>query len=1317
MSRDVRLAVLIGIDAYQHGVPGLRNAERDVRAVGEVLRHDHGYSVQLVVNEEATRSALKTLFADLAERVSERHRLIVYFAGHGIALETDDDFDGPQGFILPQDARRDDVATFLPMRELQQWLLRLEQCPHLLLFLDCCFAGAFRWSSARSLAVRPARLYKERFERYARDPAWQVITSAAHDETALDTVAGGRLGRRGDGNVNSPFAAALCEGLKGAADLRVGERSGDGIIVANELHLFLESRFAQLERQGIAGVSSRGRRQVQQPMLWSIHGRHKGQFFFIVPGHSPELLESALALDEHNNPYRGLEHYEREHGALFFGRQQVILELCSRAQAQELTVVLGVSGSGKSSLVRAGLVPHLGARPEWRVLPMLRPGPKPVAALSALSAALGSQALDFPSAVTAACQDDAARYLLLVVDQLEELVTLDATAEERVRFFQQLGLARRNSGGRLRIVMTLRSDFEPHFAALLAAETGPTRFPLRPLNREELREVIEGPAIERVLYFEPPRLVTQLIDEVADMPGALPLLSFALHEMYRSFVRRGPGDRTLRHIDIAAGGVAGALSRRADEIYASLDDSHRLALRYLMLRMVALEGGERARRRVMQSELRYESEHAARVKLVLDRMLAARLLVSGTDTEGKPYFEPAHDMLVLGWPMLAEFLKAEQELLPLLHRLTQAAREWVSKRRDARHLWAGDPRLLQGLALLRESPERFTTDERTFLHASESRRRQQQRITAALVVAIIVALSITTVYALDSRQRALQAQSSEREQRLRAEAQERQAVAARATAELSQYRAQIRAATAAIAANQLPNAYQLLLNTNPANRGWEWAYLLARTGPRPMSIDEFPEADELRQVLAALPEVALAEQDLDDQPANQNSGTKKTKSPEPARVRVYSLGMSRFDNRLTAWSGTTRLLTINLGAYGAAGEPKLALDESLLTADLHCGDTNNYRCETERGDALSSSGTYAFGLPPISLPPPVESKPLRWSAAHNAFSSALEKDHPSWESPFEQWLTYEGRSCAVVMEGYSRKALWQLSPPLHLRSFGPDDTVAPPQRSENWKSGDKIEHASCLSADQKKLFGFPIGVDGNAIIFDMATGKPLVTMMSAEGKPATDIGGAFETRPHTACYFSPSGRHVVRTMHSYGNHNLEVWDAATGAALFPRRSKVAAGKETEDPTEDDDRAAPLGVAWAPSGDYFAVYKQDRSLDLYDQAGGHRLARFKNLQLSTEDPERPFPMSLSPDRKRLLIGTYLIDLSDMVILLELSATVSSDWRSFTATTLYSLAFWDVYHGRAKEQPLRLRERLLLWQIKQADAQRAHPGLQQGSSPSR
>ncbi len=145
------LAVVIGIDAYGHGIPRLTTAVNDATRLAELLQAEHGYETILLTQEATgqpiTQERLRTLFnQDCAARLGPDDRLLVYFAGHGVALDGD---DGPAGYLVPQDARPDDPSSLLAMTDLHTWLTDLH-CRHMLAILDCCFAGAFRWAATRA---------------------------------------------------------------------------------------------------------------------------------------------------------------------------------------------------------------------------------------------------------------------------------------------------------------------------------------------------------------------------------------------------------------------------------------------------------------------------------------------------------------------------------------------------------------------------------------------------------------------------------------------------------------------------------------------------------------------------------------------------------------------------------------------------------------------------------------------------------------------------------------------------------------------------------------------------------------------------------------------------------------------------------------------------------------------------------------------------------------------------------------------------------------------------------------------------------------
>ncbi len=791
------LAVVIGINDYRHGIVPLRTAVRDAEVLAGILHTEYDYAVQ-TLTQDVTLARLRTLLQDeLPRQVSADDRVVFYFAGHGIALEGD---DGPAGYLVPQDGRPEDRSTFLRMDEFHDALMALD-CRHMLIILDCCFAGAMRWASTRAFSALPEVIHKERYERFIRDPAWQVLTSAAYDQKALDVLAGDVLGARGDAaGEHSPFARALFAALRGAGDL-VPAGGGDGIITAAELYLYLRD-YVEIQAEAQAG-------HYQTPGLWPLKKHSKGEYIFQVPGHALNL-PPAPELSFDNNPYRGLQAFEEEHAALFFGRTALVNTLAEMVTRQPLTVVLGASGTGKSSVVKAGLLPHLGGTgladqiagyestvQAWYILPPLRPTESPLRELESLLhhhlpayeqvSHIGARAPQIGELLLTVLVNwtrlHPGQKLLLVIDQFEELITLCRDDHEREQFLTLLEAALAALPEQLRVVLTLRSDFAPQFVgSALDARWTAARFVIPPMSQAELREAIEGPASVRVLYFEPPALVDRLIDEVIQTPGALPLLSFTLSELYIKYVERRGDDRALNQADYEAlGGVVGSLRSRTTEEYNRLPDAaHQATMQRVMLRMIASEGGELARRRVPRAELVYPDEaENARVAEVIQRLTAARLLVSGKTEEGVAYVEPAHDALVRAWDKLLTWHREAEESLPLQRRLTQAADEWAAEtneRTKANLLWNEDPRLPQVEQVLAGSLETVKRSwvaqqwgrfrdlwrrtplqaveghwlnqlELNFVQRSVERRRKDGRRLFITVVGVIVMLAALAVFA------------------------------------------------------------------------------------------------------------------------------------------------------------------------------------------------------------------------------------------------------------------------------------------------------------------------------------------------------------------------------------------------------------------------------------------------------------------------------------------------------------------------------------------------------------------------------------------
>jgi len=789
------VAVIIGINDYGHGIPPLHTARADAERLAEILAEQHGYEIILLTDGVSTARITALLADELPQTIGHNDRLLFYFAGHGIALSGT---DGPAGYLIPQDGDAADQRTFLPMQVVHDALTALD-CRHCLVILDCCFSGAFRWSSMRTMIVPTGTLYRERYERFLRSPAWQLITSASYDQEAIDLLVRRGLGTRDTLTTakedqrktpaHSPFAQALFDALSGNGE-RCSDANKDGVLVATELYLYL--------RDHVEVRADREARHRQTPGLWPLQKHDKGEYIFLL---GDPKLPPAPELTPENNPYRGLASYNVADAELFFGREILIEQLAALVAVQPLTVVLGASGTGKSSLIKAGVAPFLLAHGEadeastqWHLLDPLRPTERPMAALAALiTEQLAGNApnpdnLAAATAIESGIADWLAAHpgqkLLLIIDQLEELITLCHDADECLEFQEVLAQLLNRHADQLRIILTLRTDFEPHFAqSPLADRWQQGRVIVPPMGQADLRDVIEGPANVRVLFFEPPALVNTLIDEVLQTPGALPLLSFTLEQLYLKYLKRqevaqAVGDtieRALTQADYAAlGGVIGSLRTRAEAEYQALpDEAHRATMARVMLRMVALEGSELARRRVPRQELIFRSAvENQRVARVIGQLVDARLLVSdGVDANGDgvadAHVEPAHDALVRAWDRLLRWKQQGEEQLILQRSLYSVADEWTEAGQGPKSglLWNNNPRLPQ-LAKIIEEPAHWLNDrELTFvessLHRAQSLQNRNRIITATIMMVLLTATVISFILRQQAVQEASRARSGE----------------------------------------------------------------------------------------------------------------------------------------------------------------------------------------------------------------------------------------------------------------------------------------------------------------------------------------------------------------------------------------------------------------------------------------------------------------------------------------------------------------------------------------------------------------------------
>ena len=421
-------------------------------------------------------------------------------------------------------------------------------------------------------------------------------------------------------------------------------------------------------------------------------------------------------------PYKGLLFFDESDADLFFGREVLTAHLTERItdlvvdSSARFLAVVGASGSGKSSLVRAGLAVALkGAG--WEVH-VFTPTVDPLRALE-------TQLSQNHSRVKA-------EHILIVVDQFEETFTLCRDEAKRLAFIQKLlQLAQEPSGGTT-IVIALRADFYSHCAQypLLREAVAARQEYIGQMTGEELRRAIEEPARRGGWGFESGLVDLLLhdigVDEIGQPePGALPLLSHALLATWER--RRG---RTFTFEGYhASGGVRGAVAETAESVFTDqLNQEQQELARDIFLRLTELgEGTEDTRRRAALNELVRQSAEATQVRGVLQTLADARLITLNEDSA-----EVAHEALIREWQRLHDWLTEDREGLRLHRHLTELAHEWEIRSRDASELYRG-ARLAQAREWTQANQERLNESERAFLEASlgqeqrEALEREAQR--------------------------------------------------------------------------------------------------------------------------------------------------------------------------------------------------------------------------------------------------------------------------------------------------------------------------------------------------------------------------------------------------------------------------------------------------------------------------------------------------------------------------------------------------------------------------------------------------------------
>jgi len=488
---------------------------------------------------------------------------------------------------------------------------------------------------------------------------------------------------------------------------------------------------------------------VDDPMLLTIlvkaiHGEPPG----------PDAQDTAREMLATICPYRGLLYFREEDAPFFFGRGEAITKLVHTVEQHSLVAVVGASGCGKSSVVRAGLVPELRKSHDhvWEIativptdrplhalagvlLPLLEPDLSETARLiemNKLADGLSSRVIALRDIVDRVlAKQPGTDRLLLIADQWEELFTLCKDESARRCFLDNILKA--TATVKFSVVLTLRGDYFGRAVTgyrVLSDRLQDALVNLGPMKRDELRLAIEEPARKVGLSFEP-GLVDLILEQAGDEPGHLPLLEFVLRQLWDE--RRG-GELHLEAYH-AMGQLEGAIATKAESIYGRLSLEDRRRVQQIFLRLVRPGEGEAdTRRRATSSELGNEMQDL--VKTLADERLVvtSRPVGSTEDT-----IEVSHEALIRHWQQLKGWVDADREFLAWQQRLTVMRKEWEGSQRSADLLLRGLP-LREAVDWLTKRAEHFSPDERLFVTASKRHVMRQRWLTVAIAVVLLIAI-------------------------------------------------------------------------------------------------------------------------------------------------------------------------------------------------------------------------------------------------------------------------------------------------------------------------------------------------------------------------------------------------------------------------------------------------------------------------------------------------------------------------------------------------------------------------------------------------
>lgn len=682
-----RYALVVGISEYQKPLNSLTKTTPDAAAVTAVLQQFGNFqavkTLKGTVSSTKLIQALRTLLLEQATQ----NDVLIYFTGHGIPV-VDPVMGKPRAYLAAsdtavtlEDKQVTEARRAVPLDSLND-LIQQSRLSSLVMLFDSCHSGDFLERS----------LIEKTFTAFSTHKDYYLITACRGFEQAYAKKS----------EQHSIFTGALLVGLSQSNANESGQVTGDRLF----------ERIA-IELQGSG----------QEPLRMGYGG------LITLVSYQPESKVVTAIVDDMGEPicpYQGLQAFTAAQREFFFGRQRVVEEIRQRLEEKPFVPIIGASGSGKSSVVRAGLIPWL-EETGWTVLAPIKPGFEPLTALRSvfelffprsnreiqqLHQLIQREPNPLPALIdrlssAGSKQEELSRFLLMV-DQFEELFTLCADESDRQRFIDLITQVADLADARLAVIITMRADFlEPclRYPALHRLIETQAKYLSSPTG-VNLRDAIVKPA-QRQGYGIEESLLFQIQEDVGKEPGFLPLLEFALTKLWE----KRDTERNL--LTLAQyqnlGGLVGALNLHAEQVYRYRDferdsptnqrsEQEQEWIKRLFLRLVRTGAAEKdTRQRRSKSELLAiagedpETQDLLR-GLIEDEggLVQGRLLVTGQDqaTSGS-WIDLAHEALLDGWTLFAEWRKGDREMRRLADRVHDEFKAWKTHRQDDDFLISG----------------------------------------------------------------------------------------------------------------------------------------------------------------------------------------------------------------------------------------------------------------------------------------------------------------------------------------------------------------------------------------------------------------------------------------------------------------------------------------------------------------------------------------------------------------------------------------------------------------------------------------------------